>query len=668
MKHATKIAHIFWLVILLCLANTLQAQTFAQLMKVGNAKMEESSYYEASKYFEQAVMKNEENVEANYKLAESLRMFNDYERAATAYKRVLKFDKSNEYPLASFWLGIVLKSVCECKYDDAVAQFRKFRTKYRENDFYSQKAQQEIESCLWAKENGTPKDTITIHHLGKEVNSPYSEFNAVHVYPDKLQYSSLRNVSDDKKKENYLTRIYNQLPNPSLIMMPEGADSEKHIGNLAYNTDVTKMLFTICEADKTETKRCDIFESKFDSYHWSKPIALTSINDPLHTNTHPAFGKDQSGNTVLFFASDRQGGQGGMDIWVSKQLPDGTYGNPINAGNIINTPGNEVTPFYDNLNKTLFFSSDWHYGFGGYDIFKTTGEYTNWSRPTNLMKPINTPQNDLYYSAATDNSTAYLTSNRKGSYYLESETCCNDIYSFKNELLKQNAPKDSIKIVALDTTIKIASTILGTISGENPPSFINESLKKIKQLLPVTLYFHNDEPECCNLRDTTALNYKKTYEGYSALRRVYTEQYGLTAAKDGKSATDSAIAFLFDQKVDKGFRDLVAFSSQLLSLLEKGNKLEVTIKGYCSPLNYNQYNIQLGYRRIASLRNYFFQYREGILLPYISSGMLILKSESMGEETAPSNVSDRLDDTKNSVYSPSAALERKVEVISVEIK
>ncbi|MBK8658201.1 MAG: PD40 domain-containing protein [Bacteroidetes bacterium] len=105
-----------------------------------------------------------------------------------------------------------------------------------------------------------------------------------------------------------------------------------------------------------------------------------------------------------------------MDIWISKRNADGTYQNAVNATDI-NTKGNEVTPFYDVNAKKLFFSSDWLYGFGGYDIFETSGEFTQWQKPMNLMQPVNTPQNDLYYSVALDNSKAYITSNRKGSYF-----------------------------------------------------------------------------------------------------------------------------------------------------------------------------------------------------------------------------------------------------------
>src|SRR5206468_262934 len=148
--------------------------------------------------------------------------------------------------------------------------------------------------------------------------------------------------------------------------------------------------------------------------------------------------------------------------------------------------------------------------------------------------------------------------------------------------------------------------------------------------LPVRLYFHNDEPDAKTLSDTTKLDYRRTYELYSALLFQYDKEFTRGLKPDAKQNAEKEIFELFTQKVDKGYYDLVVFSSQLLTLLQAGNKLEITIKGFCSPLNYNAYNINLGYRRTASLRNYFFHYRDGILLPYLKDGSLRFKNESFG--------------------------------------
>ncbi len=648
-------------------------QTVMQLVKSGDEKAAQADYYAASLYYKEALKKDDGNVELNYKFAEASRMFNDYEGAAAAYKKVVDLDKVNKYQLSLFWLAEMLRSSCTCKSDEAIKALRRFKNRYHPKDYYSAKAQQDIEACSWVLDHQKQTDSVKIEHLGKEVNTPNSEFNAMPVYPDKIQYSSLRNISDDKKDGKYLVRIYNQQPNPEKIYMPNGSNADLNIGNGAYTPDTKTLYFTQCEQKNKVANRCDIYVTHYENYKWSDAERL-SINDASATNTQPAFGYDNEGKPVLFFASDRTGGEGGLDIWVSKINADHTYGAPVNAGKVINTQGNEITPFYDANDKVLYFSSDWHYGFGGYDIFKTKGAYGQWTNPVNLMQPINTAQNDLYYTGTLDDSRMYLTSNRKGSYFIEAETCCNDIYAY-NTGKKVEHKIDTTSVVEVPTVQKdtavtsnpVVPRDTATIAQAPPRQFVDVQVKKIKQLLPVELYFHNDEPECCNLRDTTALDYKETYEAYSAMHYQYKREFSKGLKGGDKTAAENQIDDLFGKEVDRGFYDLVAFSAQLLDIMKAGNKLEIIVKGYCSPLHLNDYNMKLGYRRVASLRNYFFHYRDGALLPYINSGALILKSESLGKETAPKTVSDKLEDKRNSVYNPAAALERRVEIVSVEV-
>jgi outer membrane protein OmpA-like peptidoglycan-associated protein len=343
---------------------------------------------------------------------------------------------------------------------------------------------------------------------------------------------------------------------------------------------------------------------------------------------------------------------------MSRIQEDGTYEQAVNLGSTINTKGNEITPFYDANERKLYFSSDWHYGFGGYDIFETRGEYVNWTPPKNLLRPVNSLQNDLYYSLAFDNSKAYITSNRKGSYFITAETCCNDIYAY-------NTGK---KIEKRDTLTTMPDTFALETKTEQPKDLIDETKKGVKQRVEVTLYFHNDEPNPRSLSDTTTLSYQTCYDSYSALLNEYRTEFAKGLTDTAKVAAEKEVTDFFVNKVQEGYKNLQAFCAQLLRLLEEGNTVTITIKGYCSPLNYNAYNIHLGNRRVASLRNFFFNYRMGIFLDYIAEKKLILENKSFGEETASKTISDKRDDTRNSVYSPVAALERRVEIISVEVK
>ena len=117
-------------------------------------------------------------------------------------------------------------------------------------------------------------------------------------------------------------------------------------------------------------------------------------------------------------------------------------------------------------------------------------------------------------------------------------------------------------------------------------------------------------------------------------------------------------------------QDLDKFAQLLLKVLKDSEKVTITMKGYCSPLASTDYNVNLAKRRISSLRNYFMEYQGGVFVKYVNNpnpleGTIIFQDEDIGELKARPNVSDDYYDTKNSVYSPAAALERKIQIVAI---
>lgn len=133
---------------------------------------------------------------------------------------------------------------------------------------------------------------------------------------------------------------------------------------------------------------------------WQKPFKLDQlINLKNYTSTQPTISNCYDKNyEVIYFISDRPEGWGGKDIWYTvfdKSL--GTYKKPNNAGGNINTPADEINPFYDNPNQILYFSSNGLAGYGGYDIFMLKGSLVNWTPALNAGLPLNSSFDDIYY-------------------------------------------------------------------------------------------------------------------------------------------------------------------------------------------------------------------------------------------------------------------------------
>jgi tetratricopeptide (TPR) repeat protein len=682
---------LFMMAALMCISVSCQAQSARQYINYGDEAMRKGEHYNAAQYYKQGLDKFEFNLELEFKYAEALRGYNDYKNAAEAYKKVVQDDVTHVYPLSTFWYGTMQHYLG--RYESAIAQFKKFRNKYTEKGYYRDKAQQEIESCEWANVNQKDSVSLKIEHLPDgEVNTAYSETNPLEDSHGHLLFSSLRDQSSNKRKPKFLARIYqsDSLFKTAKVLPIPDADQSKHIANGAFSTDMKRFYFTVCEPveDNQSLLRCDIYIShvNHDSIYDTQKLD-DNVNYKGATSTEPNIGINEKGEEILYFVSDRPGGYGKTDIWMSKIINDSSYEISVNLGTQINSQDEEFSPFYDSHDQKLYFASNWQYGFGGLDIFQSQYTHGAWSIPKNLGRSVNSPQNDFYFYKSRDRSKNYFASNRKGSVYIKSETCCNDIWMYETGTKIDVSPivdTPETKTMTEARTDTSNKAIAGKVKADTPVVslpisvaihadagqrvFIDKTVTKIRQLLPVTLYFHNDEPECCNLRDTTSLNYIYTYQQYWRLLDTYKKEFDKGLSADQKTKADREVFNLFTDKVGKGYHELIQFSAQLLDLLQSGQKIEITIQGYCSPLNYSEYNIQLGYRRITSLRNYFYHYRTGILMPYINSGKLILKNESLGKERAAKNVSDNREDIRNSIYNPDAAIERKVEIISVEIK
>ena len=154
-----------------------------------------------------------------------------------------------------------------------------------------------------------------------------------------------------------------------------------------------------------------IYESERKGSDWNEPNLLqnnvnsefweTTANMNLHKN-------------ILFFVSDRDGGYGGRDIWMIKKISNGSWSLPENLGEPINTEYDEESPYFHPDGKTLYFSSTGHKTIGGFDIFKSILDNDlNWSSPVNMGYPINTVNDDLFFTPSIDGKTAYFSSIRK---------------------------------------------------------------------------------------------------------------------------------------------------------------------------------------------------------------------------------------------------------------
>ena len=637
-----------------------QAQSIKQLLKQGSDAMSIKDYSSATQIYNQIILIDSSNVTYQLLFADASRLNYDNATALHWYEKIFKQDNGKTYTEVPFYIATQLKNTG--KYKDAKKYFDKYYKKQKNSKDKTKKqlalkAKQEFEACDIAQVLVKNPVDVKILHLDSLVNSKVSEY-APFEYDSLLYFSSLRDKSKSDANGVGFNKLYTAHKSPTKenkFLKAQELDSlfnknGIHNANTSFNADFTKIFVSRCGAINASQYKCEIFVSNFKDGHWTELQKLPApINVEGSNTTQPCF-SELDGKDALFFASDRGAGEGAMDIWYAYMNKDESFETPINAGKKVNTIEDEITPWYVNDNNTLFFSSTWHKGLGNFDIFKS--EYKNttstgsvqyeFTDAQNLGYPINSSYNDIYYSINSKKDKAYISSNRLGSYFEDKPSCCNDIYSFPITPLTE-PPKP------IDTTALI--------------------INQMKVLCPLTLYFHNDEPEPKTKVIVTKKNYKKTYGDYTVLKQKYFAEYTKGLEGDAKNLAQNRVENFFEDSVDAGMQDLEKFAQLLEQVLARGEKVKITMKGYCSPLASTDYNVNLAKRRISSLQNYFLEYNNGEFVKYVNNtnpaeGNIEFTNEDIGELPI-SKVSDDVKDVRNSVYSPYAAMERKIQIIAV---
>ncbi len=233
----------------------------------------------------------------------------------------------------------------------------------------------------------------------------------------KLPIQSMNRVSaSDAEKEVFMLakRDKTGLFSSGEPMMAPFNTTDDNQGGCSISIDNKSLYFAMMRQEGGLQPNCDLYVSDFNGAEWSEIRKLSpKVNDPKYWDSQPTIAAD---GLTLYFASDRPGGYGGIDLYVTRKDPKtGQWSLPQNLGPNINTPGDEKTPFIHSDSETLYFSSNGHFGFGGYDIFYARkNEKGEWAEPENIGSPINSTSDDTGFLVSSDALTGYFFSYDEG--------------------------------------------------------------------------------------------------------------------------------------------------------------------------------------------------------------------------------------------------------------
>lgn len=267
---------------------------------------------------------------------------------------------------------------------------------------------------------------------------------------------------------------------------PFNKNIKNNQGAVSITIDNNHLYVTICEGPN-----CDIWVSDNENGSWSQLRNLgSSINGRRSWESQPSISAD---GKMLFFASIRPGNIGfemddptthTSDIWMSQQDENGNWLPAKNLGPIINTPGNEKSPFIHSDSKTLYFSSDGHAGIGGYDIFYSKMlPNGKWSEPKNIGYPINTENDEIGFIVSTNGKKAYFSANNL------SDSKGYDIYSF--DLYEEARPskvvlyKGQVKDEEGNPLTDAKVVVKNVTQQKNSEAFVDKLTGKYAVVIPV---------------------------------------------------------------------------------------------------------------------------------------------------------------------------------------
>lgn len=370
-------------------------------------------YKTAIPFLREAIGYNPNNAMSQFLLGRSL--FQNYEKKEALVHLEKAFTLNKEVdPELSYYYARCLHYTL--RFDDAIVQYTRGMTKITAKDPRYGEMAREIEHCKYAKKMVANPVKAKIVNVGPPVNTQYSEHSPI-IDADEtvLIYTTVRpdNIGCKGDPACELEDVYiadkagKGWANPRPI---------KEINTTAMDASIAmspdgQNLFIY----RNPPAGGDIFESHLDGKKWTDP---KSVGEPVNSKSYETTVSISPDGKRMFFTSDRAGGYGDTDIYMSELQPDGKWGAPKNLGPKINTLFADDSPFFHPDGVTLYFSSTGRTeSLGGFDIYQTTLQPDgSWSEPQNLGYPINTPDNDIYFVLSADKKDGYYASAKEGGY------------------------------------------------------------------------------------------------------------------------------------------------------------------------------------------------------------------------------------------------------------
>ena len=553
----------------------------------------QKNYAEAETALVKSLEKDDSFIEAMFLLGDIYREQYKNLDAIGSYEKAVASNPSF-FPAAIYFLGDLYLE--ENQFDKAITAYTNYLKIEGASPERAMLAKFGYDKAVFRKEAIQNPVVDEIYHLDSIINSEQQEYiNYVNDQENYLVFtirdsgplgmlsSTIHEYFMESTKQDTLWQ------KPKVVNLPATERLDRGGMNLSF--DGKQMYLSGCGWVEGFGS-CDIYTSKLHEGRWQKP---SSLSRSINSSSWESQASISANGMKIYFTSNRKGGKGGSDIWMSIKIK-GKWTPAINLGDSINTAGNEMAPFIHADGKTLYYSSNGTIGMGAYDLLVSrklpTGE---WTKGKNLGYPINSKDSDINIFPSIDGKKAWISSNREGgnggfdiySFNLDESIKPNEIIILKGIVIDSSSNKVLESIIEITDLQSSEVSSISNSDGENG-EFLSVLFPNREYAINISRKGYFFYSGTLNISSNESSNIQKTFK--------------LIKIQKGASASLQNIYFDTDKWEIKG--ESLPELNKLVELLTQNPDLNILIEGHTDNSGSENHNQELSEKRAKAVMEF----------------------------------------------------------------
>lgn len=351
----------------------------------------------------QALEKDDEFTEAHFRIGSAYRSLNALDKAKYHLEKVISLTQG-DLDFAGAYIALAELYFQQGKYKESLTFIDRFKSMGGINKRIINEVNNLEKNARFAAEKIQHPLDFNPQAMSKTVNKfPLQYFPVLTADNQSIIFTRREGLSAQHDEDIFVSKKNENEEWTAPVSISDNINTVYNEGTCAITADGRMLIFTSCVGRKGFGS-CDLYVSYKTGDQWSEPENMgPSINSPAW-ESQPSLSAD---GKTLYFISDRRGGQGKRDIWISQMDEENQWQQAVNLGKDINTPDDEVSPFIHANGQVLYFASKGYPGFGGFDLYYTNKTGIDWSEPVNVGYPLNNSDDQVSLFVTADGKKGY---------------------------------------------------------------------------------------------------------------------------------------------------------------------------------------------------------------------------------------------------------------------